>query len=177
METFVVFCGAELLARGSLDAVLNETYDRAQSAAHELIFIQESSGRTVDFDWRGSMDEVIARATSQFASGHPGKGRPKLGVKSREVTLLPRHWSWLDGQSGSRSAVLRKLIDKEMKGSPTINVDAIYGAMSTLAGDKENFEEASRALFAQDWARFDQCIQPWPQDLVRYFTNRVQGKA
>lgn len=177
MESFVAFHDNQILSRGQLDTVLSETYDRAHSAAHEFLFIQESSGRTVDFDWRGSVDEVIARATQQFAAGHPSKGRPKLGVKSREVTLLPRHWSWLDAQSGSRSAVLRKLIDREMKSHPTINVDAIYGAMSTLAGDKENFEEASRALFAQDWTQFAQCIQNWPPDLVRYFIGRVQGEG
>lgn len=173
METFAAFHGAQILARGPLSTVLSETYDRAQRAAHELIFIQENSGRTVDFDWRGSEPEVIERAEQQFASGHQGKGRPKLGVKSREVTLLPRHWSWLDAQSGSRSAVLRKLIDKQMKGASAPNVDAIYGAMSTLAGDRSNFEEASRALFAQDWETFKQCIESWPGDLVSYFEERV----
>lgn len=173
MELFAVFHDAHLLARGPLGEVLAETYERAKSAPHDFIFIQEGSGHTVDFDWRGSVDEVIARAQQQFSSGHARKGRPKLGVKSREVTLLPRHWSWLDAQSGSRSAVLRRLLDKEMQGSTAPNIDAIYGAMSTLSGDRNNFEEATRALFARDWTSFSQCISDWPEDLVRYFKTRV----
>lgn len=173
METFAAFQDAQILSRGPLSTILSETYDRAQSAAHDIVFIQESTGRTVDFDWRGPLDEVIDRAQQQFASGHQGRGRPKIGVKAREVTLLPRHWSWLDSQSGSRSAVLRKLIDKEMKGASVPNVDAIYGAMSTLAGDRGNFEEASRALFAQDWETFAQCIANWPSGLVAYLGKRV----
>lgn len=175
MDSFAAFHDAKLLSQGPLNTVLSETYDRAQSAAHEIIYIQESSGRTVDFDWRGTPQEVIDRARQQFASGHQGKGRPKLGVKSREVTLLPRHWSWLDAQSGSRSAVLRKLIDQQMQGKSAPNVDAIYGAMSTLAGDRSNFEDASRALFAQNWDGFRECIANWPADLVRYFEQRIHS--
>ena len=47
-----------------------------------------------------------------------GPGRPKLGVVSREVTLLPRHWAWLASQSGGASATLRKLIDQAQRDSP-----------------------------------------------------------
>ncbi|MFY0534142.1 DUF2239 family protein [Nannocystis pusilla] len=47
------------------------------------------------------------RARPRLAAEEPpartGPGRPKLGVVSREVSLLPRHWEWLERQpSGSR---------------------------------------------------------------------------
>ena len=38
-------------------------------------------------------------------------GRPKLGVVAREVTLLPRHWAWLNAQPGGASVALRRLVD------------------------------------------------------------------
>ena len=41
-----------------------------------------------------------------------GRGRPKLGVVAREVTLLPRHWEWLAAQPGGASVALRKLVDE-----------------------------------------------------------------
>lgn len=177
MESFVAFSGAKLLSRGPLATLLPQVHERAQSAAHELVFIQESTGRSVDFDWRGSLEEVIERAQEQWSEPGAktrGRGRPRLGVQSREVTLLPRHWSWLDRQRGSRSAVLRRLLDQEMKRDEGPNLDAIYGAMSILAGDRAHFEEASRALFARDWSAFAEHIQSWPRDLVHYFSSRIQ---
>ena len=41
-----------------------------------------------------------------------GPGRPKLGVIAREVTLLPRHWDWLNSQPGGASVALRKLVEE-----------------------------------------------------------------
>lgn len=39
------------------------------------------------------------------------RGRPKLGVIARAITLLPRHWEWLATQPGGASVALRKLVD------------------------------------------------------------------
>lgn len=175
MESFVAFRDAQLLSRGPLETLLPAVFSQASQAAHEIVFIQESSGRSVDFDWRGTIDEVLPRAQAQFAKGKPGRGRPKLGVQSREITLLPRHWAWLDQQKGARSAVLRRLVESAMKSSTGPNLDAVYGAMSTLAGDLPNFEEASRALFARDAEAFEAQIQDWPGDLREYFLARVHG--
>lgn len=177
MESFAAFHNAKLLSRGPLSTVLPAVHAQACKAAHDIVFIQESSGRSVDFDWRGSVEEVLSRAEAQFAKGKPGRGRPKLGVQSREVTLLPRHWAWLDQQQGARSAVIRRLVDKAMKSSTGPNVDAVYGAMSTLAGDLANFEEASRALFARDNEGFAEQIQDWPSDLREYFSQWVRGEV
>lgn len=45
---------------------------------------------------------------------HMRRGRPKLGVVAREITLLPRQWAWLDAQPGSASITLRKLVEEQM---------------------------------------------------------------
>jgi hypothetical protein len=37
--------------------------------------------------------------------------------------------------------------------------------MSSMAGDLPGFEEASRALFADDAARFSELVSPWPADV------------
>jgi uncharacterized protein len=37
--------------------------------------------------------------------------------------------------------------------------------MSAMAGDFEDFEEASRALFANDRRRFGELIATWPEDV------------
>ena len=46
-----------------------------------------------------------------------GRGRPKLGVVAREVTLLPRHWEWLSAQPGGASVALRKLVEEARRAS------------------------------------------------------------
>lgn len=37
--------------------------------------------------------------------------------------------------------------------------------MSALAGDRPGFEEAARAMFAGDLARFDAPAAAWPDDI------------
>lgn len=102
------------------------------------------------------------------------RGRPKLGVFAREVTLLPRHWDWLSAQPGGASVTLRKLIDQARKAEDGWTqtrrqlIDRTYRIMTALGGDRPGYEEACRALYADDDDRFFALIAPWPQDLVAY---------
>ena len=102
-----------------------------------------------------------------------GPGRPKLGVVAREVTLLPRHWEWLAQQSGGASVALRKLVDEARRtGEDRDRVrqaqEAAYRFMSAMAGNKANYEDAIRALFAGEAARFEDLIAEWPADVRRH---------
>jgi hypothetical protein len=110
------------------------------------------------------VEETVAPAEPR------GRGRPKLGVVSREVTLLPRHWEWLNAQPGGASVALRKLVDEARRASGDKDRerqarDAAYHFMSTMAGNLPQFEEASRALFAGDRRRFTALIADWPPDI------------
>jgi uncharacterized protein len=128
-------------------------------------------------DLRGNSDDILARLDASITprqDGAPsvdeprGKGRPKLGVIAREVTLLPRHWAWLASQPGGASVVLRRLVDEarrtdDAKGRTRGAQEAAYRFMS--AGNLPYYEEALRALFANDRARFEQIVAPWPKDI------------
>jgi uncharacterized protein len=111
------------------------------------------------------------------ASSEPrGRGRPKLGVVAREVTLLPRHWEWLNAQPGGASVALRKLVDDARRTSGDRDReraarDAAYHFMSAMAGNLAHFEEASRALFADDRRRFVEQIASWPTDIREHAVN------
>ena len=99
-----------------------------------------------------------------------GPGRPKLGVVAREITLLPRHWDWLNTQPGGASVALRKLVEQarhasEGKDRIRQSQEATYRFMVAMAGDRPGFEEATRALFAGDSDRFDREIASWPIDV------------
>ncbi len=77
-----------------------------------MLVFEVETGRQVDFDLRGEIQDVLERA---MQGQRRGPGRPKLGVTSREVTLLPRLWGWLETQPSGTSAALRRLVEQAMK--------------------------------------------------------------
>jgi hypothetical protein len=116
-------------------------------------------------------------ATESDAAEPRGRGRPKLGVIGREVTLLPRQWEWLATQPGGASVVLRKLVDEAKRNNGGVHKrraaqEAAYHFMSAMAGDMPGFEEATRALFANDRPRFEQQVSMWPEH-VRAYAQRL----
>lgn len=102
-----------------------------------------------------------------------GPGRPSLGVVCREVSLLPKHWEWLESQPARASGTLRRLVDATIRNESAADrlrrrVEAAGRIMWSLAGNLEGFEEASRALYARKWADFAARIASWPEDLRRH---------
>ena len=46
--------------------------------------------------------------------------------------------------------------------------------MAAMAGDLPGFEEATRALFAKDRARFERHVAQWPDDVGAYATKLAE---
>jgi uncharacterized protein len=179
-----------LAAKNAIDAAAQNPL-----AAPVLIF-NDATSEVVELDWRGSVVEFQARlalitasdstapdsampaaestpSQDELPSTTKGPGRPKLGVVPREVTLLPRHWEWLATQTGGASVALRKLVEvarkeSELKDRVRLASAVSYKFMSTMAGHEVGFEEASRALFAQDREAFEYITQNWPKDIVAH---------
>src|ERR1700730_17867213 len=187
---FIAFEGDRAIASGNLRDVVSaakETLDRHKEAS--ILIFDGMTGGPIDIDFRGSIEAVLARLpktpiapaaddTAPFAPRGPG--RPKLGVVAREVTLLPRHWEWLNAQRGGASVALRKLVDEARRASGDRDReraarDAAYRFMSAMAGDLPGFEEASRALFAGDRLRFAQHTLAWPEDIRAYAIGKAFG--
>ena len=177
-QTFTAFAGSQRLASGRLaDVAL--AVKRAGTTFAPIAIFDDRTGRAIDLDLRGSDAEILARLPQEVVRDAPrepaadeprGRGRPKLGVVAREVTLLPRHWEWLNAQPGGASVALRKLVDDIRRTSGDRDRarearDAAYHFMSGIAGNSPNFEEASRALFADDRRRFAELITEWPADI------------
>jgi hypothetical protein len=98
-------------------------------------------------------------------------------VVPREVTLLPRHWDWLGAQPGGASVALRKLVETSLKtqggvGRVRAAQETAGRVMTAVAGDLPGYEEATRALYARDGARFAGLVADWPTD-VREFVARL----
>jgi hypothetical protein len=176
--TYTAFAGETLVASGPLEAMLPEVKARFDRDASALFLIfEDQSGRQVDFDLRGAVNEVVARALP--APSRTGPGRPKLGVVSREVSLLPRHWDWLEQQPNGASAALRRLVDEARKRDPgkeraRLATAAAGRILSAMAGNLPGYEEASRALYAANRAHFEDLILDWPDDIRAYIQRRVE---
>ncbi len=166
-------------------AVMVKEYFKDNLVVGILIF-EDKSGNQVDVDFRGTTDDVLNRI-AQTNSGQEaaavsleqetdvprGPGRPKLGVVAREITLLPRHWDWLNTQAGGASVALRKLVEEARRASIDkdrirLAQEASYRFMSAAISNEANFEEVARALFAGNRSRFNELVEAWPGDLRDY---------
>lgn len=179
-RTLTAFVGEKLLVTGELRAALLRAKKHLDAGGADLLIFEDQTGRQVDFDFRGTADEVISRAT--VPPQKTGPGRPKLGVLSREVSLLPRHWEWLEAQPSGASAAIRRLIDEARKREPEKERartarDAAGKVMWSLAGNLPDFEEASRALYSGDWDKVKDLIHKWPKDIRKYVQRLVDEAA
>jgi hypothetical protein len=174
---FTVFAGDRLLARGDLAEAARAAH---QDTALQPMIFEDSTGRAVDLDLRGSADEAVARVSPKIEPQKPARGRPKLGVVAREITLLPRHWEWLASQPGGASATLRRLVEDARRQSGAADAvrqaqEAAYRVMTALAGNLLGYEEAVRALFANDLARLSGLAAAWPTDVAAYVVELASG--
>ncbi|MGB0212481.1 DUF2239 family protein [Algiphilus sp.] len=185
--TWTAFRGESALASGSPAEVALAVHRilREQPDAPVLTF-DDRTGHTVDFDRRGSEAEIAARlqpvtdpAPAQTAPRRAG--RPRLGVVAKEVTLLPRHWEWLEQQPGSASATLRRLVDEARKAnrgreSAEQARAAADRFMQAALGDRPGYEAAARALYRGNEADFATLTADWPADL-RDHAHRLAAPA
>jgi uncharacterized protein len=188
----IAFEGDRCIATGGLREVARaakQTLDRRKDAS--VLVFDGMTGGPIDLDFRGSVDDVLARLpdisaplTTEDVVAAPatrGPGRPKLGVVAREVTLLPRHWEWLSQQSGGASVALRRLVDEARRASKDKDrvrhaQEAAYRFIAAMAENKPHYEEVARALFAGDAERFEGWTASWPVD-VRDHARRLAAAA
>ena len=178
-QQYSVFRGERLMVKGSLEQIklsLKEATDHSDKAT--ILVFDATDGRQLDIDLSAGTGDSAAVSDSRsdaagtestVPAGKP-RGRPKLGVVGREITLLPRHWEWLDGQRNGASAALRKLVDQARKaeaGEQEVRLaqDSANRFMYAMAGNLQGFEEAVRALYARDKSRFEAETAPWPVDI------------
>jgi uncharacterized protein len=172
----------------------------ADDPSAAILVFDDSTGRVIDLDLRGTKAAIIERLSrarpSRIGQSQPSpsddppaakepsepraRGRPRLGVVSREVTLLPRQWEWLEAQPNGASAALRRLVDDARRtGIPhqerRTAQEVAYRFMLAIAGDRPGYEEATRALFADDRSTLERRIADWPKDIRKHVLRLAFG--
>jgi hypothetical protein len=192
---YLAFDGSKRIASGTLRQVALKARQLIDTRPYARVLVFDgATSELIDFDNRGTPEQMLQRLPPDMpqapepqavdapaaAASPTGPGRPKLGVVAREVTLLPRHWEWLNRQSGGASVALRKLVEEarrthQSKDNARAAQEATYRFMSTMAGDRPGFEEAARALFAHDSVRFHALLEPWPEDISGHLAHLSQA--
>ncbi|MBK1666367.1 hypothetical protein CKO38_06880 [Rhodospirillum rubrum] len=181
------FDGSRRLLSGPLIEVALAVKTAADGGAPgPLRMFDDTSGRAVALDLRGGKSDLVSRlvaaaplpppqatSSSPAAASPRGRGRPKLGVVAREVTLLPRHWDWLAAQPGGASAVLRDLVEEAtsrdgLRQRALLSREAAHRFVLAMAGDLPGHEEAARALLVGEDALFAERSQAWPADIRQH---------
>lgn len=180
-NTYTSFMGHRRIASGLMLTNVLAVKKVLESRVNDPVLIfDDVTGRFVDVNTQGTDEELAQRyvpvdapevEVEQTEEEAPrGRGRPKLGVIPREVTLLPRHWDWLATQPGGASVALRKLVEEARRASAAKDQrrqaqERAYNFMTAIGGDLPGFEEAMRALFADELERFKTLLAGWPEDV------------
>lgn len=181
LNTYTAFMGTNFFGQGLLSEIILKIKKHIGSSDNTNILIfSDLTGKAIDFNFQGTTSDVqkrldifVSEGTTQLSTG---PGRPKLGVISREISLLPQHWEWLATQPGGSSAVIRKLIDearKKSEGSLSIKQiqERVHRFTTAMAGDLQGYEEALRALYRKDEDQFLIHMGSWPQDIRDHVIN------
>lgn len=182
------FAGLKKIASGHvIDVALKVKAHQQKDKKATILVFDDATSQQVELDLRGHEEAIIKRLKAlpgnepEEEERKSGPGRPKLGVVSREISLLPRHWEWLAAQPGGASVTLRKLVEDAKKKNQhrdrlRLAQEATYKFMLVMAGDLPQYEEALRALYAKNGKEFAARIASWPKD-VREHTARLADAA
>ncbi|MCX5463796.1 DUF2239 family protein [Alcaligenes parafaecalis] len=190
-NTYTSFMGHRRIASGPMLANVLAVKKVLESRVNDPVLIfDDVTGRFVDVNTQGTDEELAQRYAAVDVSeaeveqteeeAPRGRGRPKLGVVPREVTLLPRHWDWLATQAGGASVALRKLVEEARRASAAKDQrrqaqERAYNFMTAIGGDLPGFEEAMRALFADELERFNALLAAWPEDVREHAIKLAQS--
>src|SRR3954454_1691375 len=195
-SSFTAFAGSTRIASGDLGKVALKVKELIEGDRSDLVLIfDDLTGEQIDVDIRGTEEEILRRLSRGLKATTTaddvdqddeqvprGPGRPRLGVVAREVTLLPRHWEWLNGQPGGASVALRKLVEEARRANEGRDrvrraQEAAYRFMAAMGGNLPGFEEASRALFANRPERVEELVRDWPEDIREHLSGLVRQWA
>lgn len=175
------FKESRLIAAGDLSQVVRtaKEYVDAHGDEDSVLIFNDVTGQVLEVEYKGTTDEVVRRLTFGVGKGasdpvEPRQGGPKLGVAACEVTLLPRHWEWLNAQPGGASVALRRLVEDARQADSNRAQGACYRVMSMLQDDWPGYSEAMSALSQKSQERFDAAVEAWPSDVRDYARKLAQ---
>ncbi|MBF0206235.1 MAG: DUF2239 family protein [Oligoflexia bacterium] len=183
-DNYIAFEGSTVVAQGTpLEVALKIKKHIIKNDSITILIFNGRTGKQIDLNLSGTLSDLKKRFTPKNEKEENDRhkvGRPKLGVISKEISLLPRHWEWLASQPTSASVTLRRLVEEAQKRNKDVDAirlsqDATYCFMSTIAGDLIGYEEALRALYAREEKTFNNYLATWPKDIREQIKKFASG--
>lgn len=174
---YTAFQDGRLLACGTYAGVL-AAVRTAKNDPHSapIVMLEPCCRGVVETDGPCRVPAEAASQEAEEVERISRRGRPKLGVAAREVTLLPRHWEWLEKNPAGASAKLREVVETAMRASSA--KERRMGAfenferfMNAVSGNLPGAEEVSRAVYAGRLDELENLMADWPADVRRYLTE------
>ncbi|WP_444923169.1 DUF2239 family protein [Microbulbifer sp. DLAB2-AF] len=180
MPEYIAIERQQLIARGTLESIVRQVKSR-ETPLEPMVFSTDNCQR-IEIDWQGDIETVLTRLKPSTTPTSAKRGRPKLGVISKEVTLLPRHWEWLRQQPGGASVILRKLVEQAQKDISleeriTTSQHQLDRFMLQVVGDAPGFEDASRSLYRNSKVSFEKAIRAWPEEIKHFVLAKFNDIA
>ena len=151
---------------GSIDGVkVVEVVDEEERIAHRLAAPLASEGAVAgEIDWTRRFDHMQQHSGQHLLSA---VFEELFGLHTVSFHLGAES-ATIDLEGGPVEA--RTVVEAERRANQEIDQrrqkqEAAYHFMSAMAGNLESFEEASRALFANDHQRFIDLVAAWPPDI------------
>lgn len=176
-DHYTAFQDGRLLACGSYASVLATVrVAKSDPRAAPVVMLEPACRSVVETDGPILEDPVATSPAVDESETAPRRGRPKLGVAAREVTLLPRHWEWLEKNPAGASAKLREVVEFAMRASREkerrmVAYENLERFMNAVSGDLPGAEEVSRAIYAGRLEELDGLMAGWPADVCRYLVE------
>lgn len=179
-DQVIIFRDAVRILTGTLSEIWDAADHERRYNASGLAVFDATTGKVMDLPLTPPAPQ--SSSNSEEETSPRRRGRPRLGVTAKEVTLLPRHWDWLSAQRGGASATLRRLIDQARKteseaGQSKNRQTAAYNFMNEIAGNLPGYEEALRCLFRNDREGFLSHVRAWPSDIRQTATDFAFGPS
>ncbi len=172
-ENYAAFQNGRLLACGSYASVLASVREAKRAPLSEPVVMLEPGCRSVVETDSPAGAEELPTPPTEPTEAVTRRGRPKLGVASREVTLLPCHWEWLEKNPAGASAKLREIVEFAMRASREKErrmeaFENLERFMNAVAGNLPGAEEVTRAVYSGRLGELEGLMAAWPADVRRY---------
>lgn len=181
-DQVIIFRDAVRILMGPLNQIWDAAHHERNYNPTGLTVFDAVTGKVMDLPLSRPDDAAQIKSSPETETAPRRRGRPKLGVSAKEVTLLPRHWEWLSAQRGGASATLRRLVDEARKAEADVGQTkrqqtAAYNFMSEMAGNLPGYEEALRCLYRNDREGFLDQVRKWPSDIRQTATDFAFGSS
>lgn len=185
-KSFLLFGRGRVLAKGTPDQVISAISALPSAERERVCVICEETGAVEEVDaLTNGTESRTGLDLSIFREVKRTRGRPKMGVITREISICPKQWDWLSRQPGGPSVVVRQLVDAARRDDMEAierqgTLSAALKFLEIVANELPNFDQAREALTRGHFQLLADIVATWPPSVaaqVSRYASRVASRT